>query len=92
MSRRRSATLSAKSHRREVSILAGRPGQKGSADGPGATARFNAPKAVAVDKAGSPHSCRLAALPGWRKWTITRLRSTLADTRAGATRWLEHYP
>lgn len=35
-----------------VSTLAGQPGHKGSADGPGATARFFHPAAVAVDAQG----------------------------------------
>jgi sugar lactone lactonase YvrE len=35
-----------------VTTLAGTPGQKGTADGPGPAARFNAPHAVVVDAAG----------------------------------------
>jgi sugar lactone lactonase YvrE len=36
-----------------VSTLAGSPGSSGSADGTGATARFHAPRGVAVDTAGN---------------------------------------
>jgi len=35
-----------------VSTLAGAPGQRGSVDGPGGTARFYVPRSVAVDAAG----------------------------------------
>ncbi len=37
----------------EISTLAGALGQVGSADGPGATARFNGPAGIAVDAAGN---------------------------------------
>jgi sugar lactone lactonase YvrE len=37
----------------EVITLAGKPGQAGSADGPGAAARFDFPLGVAIDAAGS---------------------------------------
>ncbi|HWX21845.1 MAG TPA: LamG-like jellyroll fold domain-containing protein, partial [Candidatus Binatia bacterium] len=51
----------------QVSTLAGMPGRSGSADGPGNAARFNSPRAVAVDTAGN------VLVADWANFTVRKV-------------------
>ncbi|MGI4864361.1 MAG: hypothetical protein ACRYFZ_10605 [Janthinobacterium lividum] len=62
-----------------VSTLAGSAGSSGSTDGPGAAARFNLPRGVAVDAAGTVYVAD-ASNHTIRKITAAGVVSTLAGT------------
>ena len=66
-----------------VSTLAGVAGQEGSADGPGAEARFMKPRGIAVDCAGRVYVC------DWGNHTLRCISTTGHVTTVAGAAWLE---